>query len=259
MLGKLMKFEFKSTYRSYLFLYSILLAVATMLSFRISEEYGKFDVMIIIIYTILITVISVFTFVNILKSYQNSMYGKNAYLTHTLPVTTNQLLVSKSIVAFVWILLSFGIVAISLLILFLPHLPNPLENIREAFEAVSNSPMYRNGYIVDALISLFFLVSSLFETIFLIYAIISFTHTKYVSRYRGFVGVTFYFGISLLRSFLFSNVDQINPMMLSNVSIATTMVAERASNVVSILVNVGFACLYYFITKYLIDKKMEVE
>ncbi len=54
----------------------------------------------------------------LIRSFKNSFYGDEGYLTHTLPVSKNQLLLSKFISALLVLLSTFVVVVLSLAIMF---------------------------------------------------------------------------------------------------------------------------------------------
>lgn len=113
MLGKLIKHEFNHTSKLILPLW-ILLAIITILGrivaqsiistgdANLSNGMAIFHITTIFVYVLGIIIISFTSYIYLMVRFQKSLFGAEGYLMHTLPVTPWQLLISKTIVSFVW-------------------------------------------------------------------------------------------------------------------------------------------------------------
>ncbi|MBQ9991204.1 MAG: hypothetical protein IJP31_09750 [Lachnospiraceae bacterium] len=122
MLGKLIKHEWKRLWKVPTVLLALLLALAvgTGLTFSRpvleSEAVGLDIVMVIsgliwITFFIALVGISFAITIYLALQFYKSMYSDEGYLTHTLPVTSVQLLTSKGLVVSIWtVLCSLGII-----------------------------------------------------------------------------------------------------------------------------------------------------
>ena len=133
MLGKLLKYEFKATARIFLLLYAALLVVAAFnalilpvngngfagLLEKIPALYSIIRSLSILAYILVIAAVFIITTVIIVVRFYR-MLGNEGYLWFTLPVTANQHIISKLIVAFVWSLASMVAVALSIGLMTLP-------------------------------------------------------------------------------------------------------------------------------------------
>ena len=139
MLGKLLKYEFKSTSRVLWFLYAGLIAVALILGLVIRVNINVDDIYITqsaiqssetmnllmtillsalgLIYMLLIYAILITTTVVIVMRFYKNMLGGEGYLMHTLPVKTSNLIISKLITAFCWMVIAGLVVLISTVVL----------------------------------------------------------------------------------------------------------------------------------------------
>lgn len=112
MLNKLLKYDFKSLSKILIpvYLVSLLLAVVTRIANMLAEQFNIFSVpssFISAIFIVALIAIPIMTFIfTILKFYQN-LIKDEGYLMHTLPVSTNNLILSKTISSTVFICLSF--------------------------------------------------------------------------------------------------------------------------------------------------------
>ncbi|MGL6175356.1 MAG: hypothetical protein ACRC1P_12205 [Cellulosilyticaceae bacterium] len=125
MLGKLIKYEFKATSRTFLPLYGAILIVALVQRFLgrnsqgLFEELNRIGDFTTIALVALFIALGVVTLVVTIQRFQKNLLSDEGYLMFTLPVKTRSLIASKMIVAVVWVILS-GVVGITtFLILFM--------------------------------------------------------------------------------------------------------------------------------------------
>lgn len=124
MFGKLLKQEFKSVGKWYLGLYGLSILFAIILGFWLSHmtQAADSDSFVSIILTILtftsfgaiIAALGLSTLVLIIRRFKDNIYGRQGYLTMTLPATTHQIILSKLIAAIIWYLLSTVTVLLSI-------------------------------------------------------------------------------------------------------------------------------------------------
>ncbi|MEI6577843.1 MAG: hypothetical protein WCN92_00085 [Eubacteriales bacterium] len=113
MLGKLIKNEFKSSAHSVanIYLAAAITIVIMLLSYAVKIKWistlSTVALLLISVVAVIITLVAVVT------NFYKTLYGQQGYLSFTLPVKSGQLLASKAIVSFAWILLSY-IITISI-------------------------------------------------------------------------------------------------------------------------------------------------
>ncbi len=135
MLGKLLKYEFKSTSRLLGIIYLAILVMSVVIGFscrsliqqvfETPEMYtaipstGRIVSTIIMasIYVILVIALVIITYYFIIERFYKSMLKGEGYLMHTLPVDTWQLVACKTISGFVWSILASVVVILSMLII----------------------------------------------------------------------------------------------------------------------------------------------
>ena len=148
MLGKLLKYEIKSTARLLVPMYIAVLlfglinrflnpfnAVETSNSFTLHSVMSAFSM---ILYVGLIVGILVMTFIVMIQRFYKNLLGDEGYLMFTLPVKSWQHIVSKLLVSMLWIILSFLTVICSVLI---------IANVNNLFGEISNGINMIRGYI----------------------------------------------------------------------------------------------------------------
>ncbi len=123
MLRKLIKHEFKATYKMFLILYSALLVLTLLTKITTKLPSGNTFFMFgktltIGMYVMVIIFLTLLSSVILVVRYFNNMYMDQGYLTHTLPVKAWHLIVSKLITYSVWMMTSCVAMVLSLVIMF---------------------------------------------------------------------------------------------------------------------------------------------
>lgn len=123
MIKKLMKYDIRNMTRILIYFYFISIIAAVITRLINIGDHIQFISIIgkvfegITIAAIVNTIINTFTHI-IIKGFIHNFYKDESYLTHTLPVTKKQLLISKYISSLIVILLSVFVSFISLFIVF---------------------------------------------------------------------------------------------------------------------------------------------
>ena len=123
MLSKLLKIDLKRNMRWMwiLFVATIVVAGITRGCKELGENIAFFSIIAIffdsVFYTLAVNVI-LHPFLRNFLNFSKSLYSDESYLTHTLPVTKNQLINSKFITALIEVVLGFITLVSSLLIMF---------------------------------------------------------------------------------------------------------------------------------------------
>ena len=149
MLSKLLKYEFKSTGRTFGLCYAGVVAAALLLRILglLSDSIGFSDTLprsVVLFtefltglsgvaYAVMIVAVCVITFLLILQRFYKNLLSGEGYLMHTLPVRPWQHIASKLIAAVVWTVLSFFVVCVSVLVLCADHtlLPGFVQEMAE--------------------------------------------------------------------------------------------------------------------------------
>lgn len=154
MLDKLLKHEFRITGR-YILTILIILAIITPFTaifMRISsytnymsESYqimnniiNIFSTLSMTIYIVALISSVVVAIVLLIFQFYKSMITGQGYLTHTLPVKTSNIILSKLIVTYVWMIVSVVAAVVSFVIFTLIADPNTLHNIIHFFTNFSD-------------------------------------------------------------------------------------------------------------------------
>lgn len=240
MFFKLCKIELKHTWRRFMPLYVVLI-LYSFFSFldgfySLVEDEKAFRFMLNIfsvlslVLIITSTTVIFFAIVSIINNFIRSMFGREAYLTHTLPVSSIQLMLSKLVIAVFWIAISYV----------------SSELVAHAFFGkwfILNGEI-RFGYSTSEVWRIFSLFNVSVVSVLQLFFVITLVHSCYFHKNRFISGVIIYFLIKYTETFV--------SHFLSNVSFLSGYVFQ------GILV-IGLIGLYLFATCYLLDHKLEVE
>ena len=162
MLGKLLKYEFKSTGRTFGAIYIIILVLSVVMgilgrgymtgnSAGAAMENGLEQArmaaftFICVAYIVMIVAMAIVTFVMILERFYRNLLKGEGYLMHTLPVPTWMLVASKTISAVVWNVLGVAVIFVSFFLILLtggimqeamPQISTFLEGFRNFFASM---------------------------------------------------------------------------------------------------------------------------
>ena len=126
MLGKLMKYEWKSTWKLLvpanllIIVMTILACITVRIDFYDSDIEGLefVAVLIILMYVLSMFVVLVGGAIYLIYRFYTSTYGDQGYLLHTLPVDKHHIIIAKVLVSTLWIILSSFLMYMSVIFLF---------------------------------------------------------------------------------------------------------------------------------------------
>ena len=137
MLGKLMKYEFRSNGRLFILVYAAILAVAfiggLVVNGSVQVEVSIPFLILCLLYLFLIMALIVITIVGIVARFYKNLLSQEGYLMHVLPVPAWEHVVSKLLTAVVWIALAFAVVILSGLLFIAGS--GSFEAFREVFQS----------------------------------------------------------------------------------------------------------------------------
>ena len=148
-MGRLIKYEIKGTYRYILGVLALVLILTTGIYVYIdgAKEGSAFGatfmgLSVMVIFGTLLT-----TFLYIVGSFRKELYEDRGYLTFTLPLTGNQIVGAKLVVALLWFMVLGIVIGIYNFIMVFSFSPVEL-NISEIFSMIKNMNIpYREIFI----------------------------------------------------------------------------------------------------------------
>ncbi len=266
MLRKLLKYEFRSTGRTYglIYLVTVLLALATGLLSHLENFSDVIQFVFSLVsggFIIMFCVIFLATVILSLTRYSRGLYGDEGYLMHTLPVSPWQLIASKLIPSIVWTIATLAVALASLLVMILGSelfRPGFWEGVGRFFQIhLSMSDWNTIGLLaMFGLLWLLFLAGALLQ----IYLCIGLGHLT--NQHHAAWSVLLYFGINVAMSWF--------QTFLANMSGSTagmvTLVAGIGENSMltygllarACLFEILWAAIYWAGTQLLLTKKLNL-
>ena len=282
MLGKLIKYEWKNTAKicGSLNLFLVLMTVIACLSFCTPMWEAVFTgngfspmlllgIMFLILYFVSIIGVLYGILIYLGVHFYRTMYSEEGYLTHTLPVTGHQLLVSKILTAVLWYLIVMVLLMASIFALLFTFMQMifAAEGINFVKELFRNWDTFLYGleyamggelatgilfYILQIVVGVFGSVMILFGAI---------TIGQLSSKHKVMMSIISYFGITTVLQIISSMV------MVPVTYYSTQAVMERgevmwtttSTLVIAMVINLITAIVLYFSSHYIINKKLNLD
>lgn len=240
---KLIKYELIGSYRQYLLSYLVFLMACIVVPL-LPGDMGEF-----LSGFLMLAVLGIFIslYLNIIIAFKNSMYKQSGYLTLTLPVSSEELLLSKVIGSFIWMSVAVIVLMIGISIIVLSLANASLGDLWQTLGHIGNGLLVNMPEVIKELV---IFTTSMLTLILSLYFTVSIVNTRFIPKYKTFIGIAGYFAVSIAFGLLV-DTPIISNFMLSLDGNGYFMVV-CAVNIVMIL---GF----FYGTKYLIDKQIEVE
>lgn len=171
MLGKLMKYEWKATWKLLLSANALTL-VMTILAWcmikmldRSNSDFAMMDftaVMVLLTYVGSMFAVSVGTTIYLIHRFYTSTYGDQGYLLHTLPVDTHHIIIAKILVSSAWVMINIVSIYLSVIFLF--------ASSSEVFDTMMNGMKNTIEYLGAEKITAFTVIMTFVAFVFSVFA-----------------------------------------------------------------------------------------
>lgn len=263
MLGKLIKHEFKATWRQFIPVYIglAILTGAACIFFAISDHLNSslFAIgagfgMLIGIFGMIFVFISPYIFLS-LRFYKTTA-TREAYLTFTIPAETRTILAAKFIVSYIWTLITMVLAWLALSIVI-------QNGGGEDFIDVLFSVFDENTWSMN-LLQVLTLALGFANTLFSIFTAICLG--QLVRDHRVIASVAFYAAIYTVQQIV--SVIATLPYLLTELRVSSSSVEYSSSlaasgsdvepMVISLVISVVFIAIEYLLSNYLLKKKLNL-
>ncbi len=270
MLGKLLKYDLKGTGRLLLPLYAALLGVALLLGIYtgvtsgadfLGKSNGFLAVIMGIVYVALIAVCVVMTLVLIIQGFSRNLLGNRGYLMFALPVRTRTHVTAKTISGALWGVLGTvtGLLSVFLIVLLNQGPTSVFSSINGLF----NQFFKDNGglWILVSVIELILLVLIVSgETVVKIYAAIAVGHMWQEHRVLG--AILAYIGFGVVEATVLNTLQAIGLKLFNLPDFLAKIHPIWGDNLVVLflmLVTVVLGLIYWFVTGYILERRLNLE
>ena len=287
MLKKLFKYEWKSTSKVGvgLMVTALGMTLLAMLTLQIMFHFGSDENLsafgiIGIIYSVLAILMFVICLIGVVYGmtiylgvrFYKSMYRDEGYLSHTLPVTTHELLLSKILVGGIWSVLMLITMGVSYFLFFscMYSMAEELnffsamsefagETLRMYGKLGMTDKVFVIATIVSAILGCFSAVSTLYGSL---------TLGQLVKKHRGLMGFVFYIGsmfviwilalignipFAIRQAKSYANYTPTDDMEISVVAM------NFSQTLVTLVVSIVVGVVFYFIAHYINERKLNLE
>lgn len=166
MFGKLMKYELKATYKWYLIISSVLAilaifagllassAITGATNYTADTTYTIVGIIVLVIFAGYIG-LTLTNYIIIIRRFYNNIFGREGYLTWTLPTGSHTVLLVKVTSALIWSIFCFVSLILSLLIFLgvigLAQQQNIFEVLGPVFEQIGSSTLFWQSLLFQLL------------------------------------------------------------------------------------------------------------
>ena len=263
MLGKLIKYDMRSCWKTFLPFWAAILILTLVNAFTIRYAANVSDSFLVSVLPALLLlgtcmITFVVAIVYICQEFSRGLLGKSGYLMFTLPVKTEALVASKGITALILECISGVIVVLGLLLELtainagsLPELP------RKFFKAFAEYPELRQATLL------------VFEGILLAAsAAIAFNERIHVSiavghlakKHRTVIAFLTYVIIGAILSFLGIRGMMLADRLVPDLQITPSMTGRMTLLLLGLtLLNLLIAAVYFFITSFILKRRLNLE
>ena len=200
MLKKLIKNEFKESYKEMLILYGISLVAA--IAFACLILLKNFEMLIISILPLVGIAISIeiFLAININRSFNKRLFSKEGYLTLSIPVKISKILLSKYFVNIIWILASFIMIIIDIIVVILISGDIGLDIFNIEIEYVGTTLLAVIYYFSLVLIAIIMLLT-------IVLLILCFLNIGKIKKHKILIGVLMFYGFTQVTSIFYRSFN----------------------------------------------------
>lgn len=273
MLKKLFKYEWRSVSTLLLIVHAALLVYALIGRIGYQIYFSRFvsdssnmamgitTLFYVIVYVLGIMAVVLMTMLYLAMHIQKSFFSDEGYLTHTLPVSPTQHLLSKMFIYWVWTILDVIFVVISLGILLLNKetWPSVAHVIQEMWKSLSSLSGFSD--VVNTVIYLLsiFIDFFCFSTGLLIFAICLGSQFK---THKVMGSVLSFFGIVIISNVINLIITGITLPGGIGATIMVTRAGETVTNYSYIAETIWYllaGIFFFFGSRYILSKKLNLE
>lgn len=257
-----MKYEWKATWKFILIANLMITVMTIMANVTVKLDFFSYEqpnviqfIAIMVMMTYILSMFAMIIGVAIFLVYRfyTSTYSDQGYLLHTLPVDKHHIIIAKVLVSALWIILCEFIMYLSVIILVAAN-GEVFETLKDGMDSIisitiSETATVRGFAVVMSLVAFLF---SLFAKLLKVTACISLGQLS--ANHKLLVSILYYFGIYIVQQIL--GVIYLAFIAAINKNNSFYDMYGWESMLVSGIV---YSVVFYLITWYVMDKKLNLE
>lgn len=265
MLGKLMKYEFRATARYFLPIYGAIMAFSLLIGLRgFNENFmSALNVILPAALGLSFVGLGVMTLLMVVKRFDSNLLGDEGYLMFTLPVKVSSLIASKILTSLLWMITSSVVFILSIGFIVIRDI-----NLREIWLILENIQV---DFYLIAVFALLILMSIL-HFLLQVYASLGIAQGYSVAKNRILGGTLIFILISIgintietlgatLLAYAFGESAwfiRITEQIESNNFLTVFSTMKLVFTIALVYITIK-NILFYFVTKYHLQKKLNLE
>ncbi|MDE5565678.1 MAG: hypothetical protein K2I77_01710 [Anaeroplasmataceae bacterium] len=246
---KVFKYDFMAVIKKFVpvtIIVGVLAILARLVNLLVdaSNALNTIIVLVNVLFVFSLVLLFVYNIIMLITRYTKSLFRDQGYLTHTLPVSKHQLLLSQLLVAISTTIITVLLVFVSILIAYASKgWLNAFRTIIEFFG--KEIPSDVAGTIV---LAIFVMIFSSLQSIFVIYFGISLGHSHF--KNKTLLSVVYCIAIGYGLGFVF---NLINALFLNSIySVNTYLTATLIESIITCIAG-------YFLTIFMMQKHLNLE
>ena len=268
MLGKLMKYEWKATWKlllpmnAFIVLMSILVYITVQMSFFDSDNHlvEMTGTAIVFTYILSMFVIYIGTIIYLIYRFYTSVYGDEGYLLHTLPMDKHHIIIAKTLTSTAWVIINSIVITVSVLFVFSSTQTEFMELMAGVFEFyidILNDYGTITGFSI--LMTVIASLISAFARILKIFACASLG--QLASNHKLLASFGFYYGIYIVQQLFEMIFLAILGLVYKSVDydVFTLFGMVGTGWEYTLISGLIYCALFYFLTWYMMDKKLNLD
>ena len=271
MLGKLIKHEIRHSARYHFAILIATVAITAIVGLSLITDstllnvLAGFGLAFTGIATIVVTVVS------IIKNFYDTMFTRLGYLTMTLPVKGSELLLSKIIVAIIWVIAGFVSMAVpySLMLIYARHKASAFIDVVGDMVYMFLDMLPSTGAMIS-FIAVMVVIAFLYIITYIgyIYFSVTIANTRAFQSHPKLFGALTFFGITLVVTRIGSILGQVVPLTFNIAQDKAFFALESAGTIEDAILSYPLADTIFaavvgigllFATGYIIENKINIK
>lgn len=260
MLGKLMKYEWKATWKLLVPANLLIIVMTFFACVTVRLDFFDYDfdaagfaaIMIIMMYVLSMFVAIVGTAIYLIYHFYTSTYGDQGYLLHTLPVDKHHIIIAKVLVSSTWVLISSFLMYASILFLFNAE-EDILSDFTDAVEIIVTRTYHEEFSAFAIIMALIAMLVGLLARVLKVTACISLGQLS--SNHKLITAIAFYFAMYIAERV----VNIFYYLFLGIINDRTGTWDFGISWEFALITGLIYTVVFYLITWHVMDKKLNLD
>ncbi|WP_099466565.1 hypothetical protein [Konateibacter massiliensis] len=266
MLGKLIKYEFKAVSKIlgilHIALFLVTLAGVIAISLSKNTRFDYITTLTLALYIVILIAVAAAVTIYIVVRFYRNLFTDEGYLMNTLPVKSYELICSKLVVGFTWVIINAICTLISIFVLVCSQISS-VPDFAEGLGYFKEIMLTEFGLSLPGLI-LFIVIGSIISVFYMLimfYTSIAIGQT--MRNHKVLFSLGAYVALYII-SQIISSVSMV-PFGFITILQAETDNASSITSafgpmmILSYVVSFALAMVYFFITNHIIGKKLNLE